>query len=162
MRALPLLLTVSLLAACSDSSEDGTAVVTSEGAVVIDDTDNSAVRITSKDGESVTVDQRGGNDAQWPEGFESYPGATVTSDIAMGGSRGSGKIIAFTSADTPGEVAEFYRRQAEQAGFAIEMEMSVNEGKMLAGEKPDGTGFAINASVSEDGTEASLTVGMGR
>jgi hypothetical protein len=162
MRILAVLLTVSLLAACSDASEEGTTVTTPDGEVTIDDTENGEVRITSKDGQSVTIDQRGGNDAQWPDGFDPYPGATVTSDIAMGGGSGSGKIIAFTSTDPPQEVADFFRRQAEEAGFEIEMEMSVNEGKMVAGEKPDGTGFAINASADEEGTSASLTVGRGR
>lgn len=162
MRAIAILLTVSMLAACSEASEDETTVTTAGGEVTIDDTERGDIRITSKDGQSVTVDQRGGNDAQWPEGFDPYPGATVTSDIAMGGESGSGKIIAFTSDDTPAEVAEFYRRQAEAAGFAIEMELTTDGGTMLAGERPDGTGFAINASADEGGTSASLTVGRGR
>jgi len=80
----------------------------------------------------------------------------------MGGDSGSGKIIAFTSDDTPQQVADFYRRQAEAAGFEIEMELSVNDGRMVAGEKSDGTGFAINASADEEGTSASLTVGRSR
>lgn len=162
MRPIALVLSLSLLAACSERSEEGTTVATPEGEVTIDDTDNGGVRITSKDGQSVSVDRREGNDAQWPRGFDPYPGATVTSDIAMGGDSGSGKIIAFTSDDSPQEVADFYRRQAEAAGFEIEMEMSVNDGRMVAGEKPDGTGFAINASADEDGTSASLTVGRSR
>lgn len=162
MRSLALVLSLSLLAACSDAGEDGTTVTTPDGEVTIDDTENGEVRITSKDGRSVSIDQRGGNDAQWPDGFDPYPGATVTSDIAMGGDSGSGKIIAFTSTDSPEEVADFYRLQAEEAGFEIEMELSVNDGRMIAGEKPDGTGFAINASAAEEGTSASLTVGRGR
>lgn len=162
MRAIAALLTISLLSACSDAGEDGAAVATPDGDVTIDDTANGEVRITSKDGQSVTIDQRGGNDAQWPEGFDPYPGATVTSDIAMGGDSGSGKIIAFTSDESPQRVADFFRRQAEAAGFEIEMEMSVNGGRMVAGEKPDGTGFAINASAEGDGTSASLTVGRTR
>lgn len=162
MRALAALLGMAMVAGCADTNEDGTTVTTSEGEATIDDTGNGEVRITSKDGASVTIDQRGGNKAQWPDGFNPYPGATVTSDIAMGGGKKSGKIITFTASDSPADVAQFYRRQAEAAGFAIEMEMSVNGGKMLAGVKPDGTGFAINASADGDGTEASLTVGMGR
>ncbi|GGA01246.1 hypothetical protein GCM10010923_07400 [Blastomonas marina] len=162
MRVTAALLAVSLLAACSDAGEDGTKVTTPEGEVTIDDTENGDVRITSKDGKSVSIDQRKGNDAQWPKGFAPYPGATVTSDIAMGGDSGSGKIIAFTSDDTPQQVADFYRRQAEAAGFEIEMELSVNDGRMVAGEKSDGTGFAINASADEEGTSASLTVGRSR
>lgn len=162
MRSLVLALPLLLLTACSDASEDGTTVTTPDGEITIDDTDNGEVRITSKDGRSVSIDQRGGNEAQWPDGFDPYPGATVTSDIAMGSDSGAGKIIAFTSADTPQEVADFFQRQAEEAGFEIEMELSVNDGRMVAGEKPDGTGFAINASADEEGTSASLTVGRSR
>ncbi len=162
MRAIAVLLTVSMLVACSDASEDAATLTAPDGEVTIDDTERGDIRITSKDGASVTVDQRGGNDAQWPEGFDPYPGATVTSDIAMGGEGRAGKIIAFTSSDAPAVVADFYRRQAEAAGFEIEMELTVNEGRMLAGERTDGTGFAINASADEGGTSASLTVGRSR
>ena len=162
MRLVAALLTVSLLAACADADREGGTVATQEGEVMIDDTENGAVRITSKDGRSIAIDRRGGNKAQWPDGFAPYPGATVTSDIAMGSDSGAGKIIAFTTSDQPKDVADFYRRQAEAAGFDIDMEITVDEGQMVAREKANGTGFAINASAKDGGTSASLTVGRGR
>ncbi|MXP09919.1 hypothetical protein [Pseudoblastomonas halimionae] len=162
MRAIAVTALFGLLAACGGSEDDTTTVTTPESDVVIDDSgDGEQVRITSKDGESIKIAKRGGNDAKWPQGFSPYPGATVTSDITMGGGPQSGQIITFESDDSAEEIVAFYRRQAEAAGFGIKMDLKVETGRMLTGQTRDDAIFSINARAVEEGTEASLTVGRG-
>lgn len=162
MRTAIALATLSLLAACADGDQADEAG-DAEAEAIIDDSGNGGdVRITSRDGKSVSIDRRTGNKAAWPKDFTAYPGAVVTSDIAMGGGDDSAKIITFESDDAPEDIVAHYRRQAEAAGYEIQLDLGENGGRMVAGEKPDGRGFSISTRASDSGTEASLTVGPKR
>ncbi|MDY7097546.1 MAG: hypothetical protein SXU28_05355 [Pseudomonadota bacterium] len=106
---------------------------------------------TMRSGSTVPVDL--------PAGFTLYPGAEVVTNTVVSQGEGQGALLTMTSSDSPEEVAAFYKQQAEKAGVEIQMELSVNDGKMIGGASPDGLTFSINASPSPEGTSAQLAVG---
>lgn len=162
MRFASALLSIALLGACSvekDADEPDTA----EDIAPLDDSDSGTpVRITSKDGTSVAVDSRGGNEAQWPEGFAPYRDSVVTSDIAMGSGTDAARMIEFETADAAEDVVDFYREQARAAGYDIQLDLTVNEGRMITGEREDGSGFSVSTRRAGDLNRVSLTVGRAR
>ncbi len=108
-----------------------------------------------------TATLRSGSDVpvDLPAGFTLYPGAQVVTNTVVKQGVGSGVLLTMSSEDSAEDIAAFYKAQAEDAGIAIEMEMSVNEGKIIGGQSPDGLTFSIVATPEGAGTTAQLTVG---
>ena len=133
---------LGLLAACGSNEDDTTTFKTA-------------------DGETVTIAERKGESASWPEGFSPYPDAQVVSDMSMGTDDATGQIITFESADGPDDIADFYREQAETAGFKINMDFKVDGDRLLTAEAPDGRTFSMNTETAADVTEVSLSISGG-
>ena len=142
MRKIVATALLGLLAACGSNEEDTTSFKTA-------------------DGDTVTIAQREGENASWPEGFSPYPGAQVVSDMSMGTDDASGQIITFESDDAPDDIADFYRKEAEAAGFTINMDFKTDGDRLLTAEAPDGRTFAMNTDTAADITEVSLSINAG-
>ena len=133
---------LGLLAACGSNEDDTTTFKTA-------------------DGETVTIAERKGESASWPEGFSPYPDAQVVSDMSMGTDDATDQIITFESEDAPDDIADFYRGQAEKAGFAINMDFKVDGDRLLTAQAPDGRTFSMNTETAADVTEVSLSISGG-
>lgn len=125
------------------------------------DSGETNLTVETADGE---VSMRSGSDVpvDLPAGFSLIGGATVISNTVFSQAGGKGALVTFTTEKSPQEIADFYRAEAEAAGIEVQIETSVNGGKMLGGEnEADGTTFSITAYPSnEDGvTTGQLTIG---
>lgn len=123
----------------SDTGEMDVTVETDEGTA------------TMRAGEDVPVDLAGG--------FTIYPGAEVVSKTVVTHGGGEGAMIILETDATPAEIAEFYKTQAKDAGVEIQMDMTTQDTKMLAGESDEGLTFSLNATRQGDVTTAQLMVG---
>lgn len=117
-------------------------------------------------GEGIATMRSGENvPAVLPAGFTVFPGATVIDSTlvtrgsnAEGKEAGSGALVLFESTASPAEMAEFYRRQAVQAGIDPELELRAEGWHMIAGKSPGGVRFSFNASTDGEVTDAQLMV----
>ncbi len=151
---------VIALAACSSErsgtfeGEGGTtgnyAVDEDDGAVTAEIRTEDGIA-TLRSGESVAPDL--------PDGFTVYPGAKVLSSTNFSQAGKKGAMVLLESEADPEAMAEFYRKQAESAGIEVRMEMSINDGKMIAGESDGGLTFSFNATPEDGKTNAQLMIG---
>ncbi|WP_284126023.1 hypothetical protein [Parerythrobacter aestuarii] len=150
------------LAACGSENsgtfetEDG-----EQGEYTVDsDGDGMNATITTEEG---TATMRSGENvkADLPDGYTIYPGAKVVSVTNVDGTGHKGSLVMMESADSPDKIASFYKKQAEAAGIKIEMEMTINGGKMLAGKGEGDRIFSINTTNNDGTTGIQLTVGQG-
>ena len=81
--------------------------------------------------------------------------------MSMGADDATGQIITFESEDAPDDIADFYRKQAEKAGFAINMDFKVDGDRLLTAQAPDGRTFSMNTETAADLTEVSLSISGG-
>ncbi len=148
------------LFACS--SEESGVVVDEDGNEVnysIDkETGETAVTVETEQG---TATMRSGDDVpvDLPGGFTVYPGAEVVSNTIVSHGDGEGAMIFMETDATPDDLAEFYRAQAKDAGIEIQMDMTAENTKMLAGETKEGMVFSLNATREGDKTTAQIMVG---
>lgn len=153
---------VLLLTACG-SEQDGTfeAEDGSEGAYSVDASDGETeLNVTCADGEEISVSSGAGVEESLPEGYSVYPGAEVVTSTTLAREGSSGAIVIMNTPDSPEDVAEYYREQAEAAGIEIMMDMNADGAIMIGGESSDGSRmFSINASSSGEVTTAHLQVG---
>lgn len=160
MRAATCLAAALLISACgSETSGEFETESGEQGSYSIDENNGETVaRITTDEG---TAEMRSGANVpvNLPKGFSIYPGAKVVSNTTITQNNGKGALIAFEVDASPDEIAEYYRKQAEDAGIDISLEMSVNDGKMLAGEGNDGETFTLNVSKDDAGSTGQLMVG---
>ncbi len=94
-----------------------------------------------------------------PAGFTIYPGAKVIGNTVFDQREGRGAFVTIESADTPEQIAAFYTRQARAAGVSVEMQLPINDGRMVAGESAQGITFSLMATPVPAGTQAQLSVG---
>lgn len=141
------------------TTEDGETV---EYTVDNDSSDSATMRITGPDGEEVVARSGADADVELPSGFSMYPGAKVVSNTTVtNNAEGSGSMIMFESDDSPKEITDYYRGQAEKAGITIQIDANMNGSQMIAGEnKSEGTSFMVTANREDSGkTTASMMVG---
>ncbi len=138
------------------TTEDG-----SDGEYAIDsETGETSARIETPDG---TATMRSGANVpvELPEGFSLYPGATVVSNTQVKqGDNAQVVLLSFESEDSPEAIAAHYKSEAEAAGVDIQVDATINGGRMLAGEGTDGSVFSINTTREDGKTSAQLTTGM--
>lgn len=160
MRTLFIIGGTLALTACGGSdtntieTEDGTAEYSVDGAE-----GDAEIRFTDNEGNETVMTAGSDADAQFPDGFSIYPGASVASNTVISGSEGEGNMIAITSSASPEELAAHYRAEAEAAGFEIQMEMNSGDTVVIGGEGPSNSFFSFNASPEGGGTSAVLMVG---
>lgn len=150
------------LAVAACSSERSGEFTTEDGDqgeyTVSDDGDEANISITTDEG---TATMRTGSNVpvDLPLGFTVYPGAEVVSNTVISHGEGEGTMIVFTTDDSPEQVTEFYRGQAEAAEIEVKISLSVNDGAMIGGEGEGGRTFSVNTSIGDDGTTGQLMVG---
>jgi hypothetical protein len=160
MRYVVLGIGLAALAACG-SDRTGT---------IEDDEGNTVDYAIGEDGETTTAEiqtadgnasiRSGANVAvDLPDGFSIYPGADVVNTTRIDGAQGSGTMVTLESDSTPEQLAHFYRKQADAAGVKVQMDMTTENGKMIAGQSEQGISFSLNASRDGDTTSAQLMIG---
>ncbi len=156
----------SAIALSSCGSEPSATFTTDDGETVEVTTDEdssgeTSMRITGPDGEEVVARSGEGVELALPDGMSMYPGAKIVqSTVVSGGSEGAGSLVIFETDDSPKEVTDFYRKQAQDAGITIQMDADMNGNRMIAGEMEGSeTGFMVSASREDsDVTRAQLLV----
>src|SRR5690606_19277912 len=163
-RLIVMMAGTAMLAACG--SEDTTTVTTADGeAEYTVDRDSGAadIQIRGNDGETVSIRSGANLAAELPDGFSIYRGAEVTNSTTLQSKDGAGINVMMTSKASPEQMVEFYREQAEDAGFSIEMDMKTSNTHMISGRNGTDGVFSFNASTGSDGeTTGHLMVGAGR
>ena len=160
MRRFALMAGLAMLAACS--SEKSTTFETEDGeatATVDSDDGTTTASITTDEG---TVHMRSGANVavDLPMGFSAYPRAKVVSNTVIDKGDGKGTLVLMETGDSLDDVTSYYRSQAETAGIKIELQLSTDEGRMLAGSSGDeAKSFSLNASRADDKTTITLMVG---
>lgn len=148
-----------LLAACGSEQSGTFETDTGEGTYQVDTTDGeTTASITTDDG---TVNMRSGANVPvtLPSGFALMPGANVVSNTTIEQADGKGSLVVFETQASLDDVTAYYRKQAEAAGLAINVQLTTDAGRMLAGQADDGRSFSLNASEEEGKTVATLMVG---
>lgn len=120
---------------------------------------NSEFSGQTSDGRDVSVQTGTNVSADLPDGYSLYPGSNVVTASNVAVRDGTGSVVIMTTPDSPEDVAEYYRAQAEAAGISIAMENTGPDSKMLAGEGEGGKSFTLTASKGDNGTTAQLMVG---
>ena len=96
-----------------------------------------------------------------PEGFSIYPGAEIRNTIQIGRDDATGVVVSLVSEDSLADLVAFYRRQAEAAGVDVAIDLKTGAMTTIAGEAPDGTSFAFQASGATGETTGQLTLRRG-
>ncbi len=138
-------------AAREEARQDGAYFIDSETGEISASAQTAEGSTKVRSGAQVPVDL--------PAGFTIYPGARVIGNTVFDQGQGRGAFVTIESADTPEQIAAFYLKQARDAGVNIEMQMSINEGRMIGGESADGVTFSLMATPVSQGTQAQLSVG---
>lgn len=164
-RAFPALLLC--LAACTSEpeNEDRTQVEPGnreQGSYIVDgETGEISARIHREDGTVATMRSGEKVPVRLPASFTLYPGAEVISNTHVRHGGGNGVLLTMRSADDPEKLAAFYRRQAEAAGVALEMQMKAGRTAMFAGKGAHDLAVSFNVSEETGETVAQLMVGTG-
>ncbi len=143
-----------------------------EGTITTEEGQSGEYRIDSETGEaSMTVEtpegdvtMRTGADVpvDLPAGFTLIDGAEVLNNITIDQAGEKGTLITFQTSQSPAQIKQHYRAQAEAAGITIQIETDINGGAMLGGEnEATGTTFSITAYPGEEGTTGQLTISEG-
>jgi len=139
-----------ILSACDAENSDTSASEGSDtGEYTIDrDSGSTSMTIDTPQGE---VSMRSGADVEveLPDGFTIIEGADIISTTIVDQADGAGALVLFNTDNSPEQVADHYRAQAEAAGIDIQIETSINGGRMLGGEGTSGTTFSVTAYPSE-------------
>ena len=162
MRVFVTVLGAALLLSACGSEKSGTFETedadTGEYTV---DSDGEGMNATIKTGDGTATMQSGENvKADLPDGFTVYPGAKVVSVTNVNGPGNKGSLVMMETSDAPDKVAEFYLKQAKAAGIEIQMEMSINGGKILGGKGEGDRMFSLNVTNNDGTTGIQLTVGQ--
>lgn len=106
------------------------------------------------------VDTRVGGDIEvdLPAGFSVYPGAKVVATTAANVAQGKGRTVFMQTQDPVAEVADYYRKQASDAGVEVTNTMNSGDAQMLAGKAPSGTGMNVLVTTNDEGTTIQLSV----
>ncbi|MEZ5695125.1 MAG: hypothetical protein R3E18_01440 [Sphingomonadaceae bacterium] len=150
-----------VLASCSSEKSGTFETDEGKGSYTVDQTSGeTSATITTEDG---TVTMRSGENVavDLPKGFTLYPGAKVISNTVIAQDDGKGALVVMESEASPQDMSDFYKKQAEAAGVDISIQLSTDEGRMIAGQAADGSSFSFNANAEDGKTVSQLTVQHG-
>jgi len=143
---------LALTACGSESSGEFTTEDGETGEYTIDqDSGSATMTVETPDGE---VRMRTGADVteELPAGFTLVSGAKVLSNTIVDQGETKGSLTTFQTDKSPDDIVAHYRAEAESAGIKIQIETSMNGGKMIGGENEDnGTTFSVSAFPDDDG-----------
>jgi hypothetical protein len=142
------------LAACG---RGGTEVRHDGTEISQDGTGNVAVE--SADG-SARV-RRGAPLAGLPEGVPAYPGADTSASVDVTGASPEvrhGRVLTFTTPDSPAQVLGFYARSVAAAGYTIATQATMGPTTMLTAQKTGGKTITVTAAQAGATTQVNIVV----
>ena len=152
----------AMLAACS--AEKSGTVTTPEG-------DTAEYTIDEASGETSMTIKTPQGDATMrsgeavpvtlPDGFSLFPGSTVVTNTVVNNPDGAGTMVVFEAEAKAGDIIAHFKQAAQKAGYAIEVEATMNDTIMLAGKRKDsGASFMVSTGKMVDGkTSGQLVIG---
>ena len=99
--------------------------------------------------------------ARLPRDFTLYPGARIVNTINIGRGEGRGILLSIESDDPVERLVAYYRREAEEADVAIELDMSSEAMTMIGGKGGRIDNFVFQASRESGRTTGQLTIESG-
>lgn len=153
------------LSGCGRETPGETTIITGENGekaeLTLDESGGEAsMTITGKDGEATFSS---GTDVKvtLPEGFSLYPGAKVVTNTVFDQADSKGAMVIFQTGDGADKVIAHFRKQAEEAGFDIQLEANTDGNMMIAGErKRDNSSLSVTASAKDgEATTGQLMIG---
>lgn len=144
---------LALLAGCS--SEKSGTITTPDGETAeyrIDETSGeTSMTIKTAEGEA-TMRSGQGVPLELMDGFTLFPGSKVVSNTVVNQPDGTGNMVLFESTAKPAAIIAHFKSHAEKAGYAIELEATMNETMMLSGKREAArTSFMVTTGAPEDG-----------
>ncbi|MEM1050579.1 MAG: hypothetical protein AAGI28_00655 [Pseudomonadota bacterium] len=141
------------LTACGSETSGEFATEDGEtGEYAIDnDSGEMSMTVETEDG---TVSMRTNTETpdQLPAGFTLMSGSEVLSNTIIDQGETKGSLTTFRTDNSPDDIVAHYRGEAESAGITIQIETSMNGGKMIGGENEEnGTTFSVTAFPDDDG-----------
>lgn len=160
IRRLALCLLPGLVLSACGSADEGT-IATEDGDVDYAVTDEDGARHVELSGEQGTASVDTGKDVapELPEGLSVYPGARIANVANVGLAETSGTLVSMESEDSPARIADWYRQQAEAAGYTVKAEVAGDALHILSGKTTDGREFGLVANGAETPTTIQLTAG---
>lgn len=145
---------IAMLAACG--SEKSGTITTADGEQAeyrIDEASGeTSMTIKTAQGEA-TMRSGEGVPLALPDGFTLYPGSKVISNTVVNQPDGTGHMVLFESTAKPAAIIAHFKSHAGKAGYAIELEATMNETMMLSGKRADSdTSFMVTTGAVENGT----------
>lgn len=162
----PLMITLTL-SACGDEQTSG--LPGEEGAQaeysldgVTSASEETSTSIKGPDGQDAVATAGGDGQSSLPEGFSIYPGAKVVenSKVAEPGGQSSVTLM-LESDDDPETIAAFYKKQAEEAGMEIEIDLALDTSHTIGSDREsDGAKMTVSATreITSDATDIMLNV----
>jgi hypothetical protein len=154
--------TALMLTACGSETSGEFTTDDGETAEYSIDKDSGETSMTVKSADG-TATLRSGTDVpiDLPDGFSLYPGAKVLTNTVVNQPDGKGTMVMFETSDAADKVIAHFRKQAEQAGFDIQIDANMNGSLMIGGErKRDGSTLSVTANPIEgDATTGQLIIG---
>lgn len=158
MRISAILTTASMLAlaACGAESSEEVSETSETGEYRIDaDSGENSMTIETPDG--ATSMRSGANvEPDLPDGWGIYPGAKVENTVNVTGADGGGALVTMSVEATSDAVIEHYRKQAEDDGYFINMDLTTATSRVIAGDKRDGSTFSVSVVPGADGGPAQV------
>ncbi|MDC8754541.1 hypothetical protein OIK40_07805 [Erythrobacter sp. sf7] len=150
------------LAACGSETSGEFTTEDGETAEYTIDKNTGETSMTLE-GEDGTATLRSGADVpvDLPDGFSLYPGAKVITNTVVNQPDGTGTMVMFETGDAADKVIAHFRKEAEEAGFAIQIDANMNGSLMIGGErKKDGSTLSVTANTHQgDATTGQLIIG---
>ena len=155
-RIVPLLCAAILVLACGGEEE----TIETEGGTFTVEAEGKGVRISGEDEEAGAISGQFGENAEVPDGFPKdvpiYPDAKVVGSMLTG----EGTILTLQTADDPGKVTAFYRKNLSKEGWSLASEIDLGGQHVLAMEKGERSG-AVQISREGNDTNILVTIGQG-
>jgi len=150
-----------LLTACgSETSGEFTTEDGENAEYTIDKaTGETSMTIKGEDGEATL---RSGADVpiNLPDGFSLYPGAKVITNTVVNQPDGQGTMVMFEADAAAEKVIAHFRKEAESAGFDIQIDANMNGSLMIGGDRKDGSTLSVTATANPgDKTTGQLIIG---
>lgn len=152
------------LAVAACSSGDKATVEDRDGSTAVSTATAGDTQTTTIEAEGGTATIRSGTatSADLPLGFELYPGAEVLTSTTFDQDGEKGALLTFTSDASPERLIAFYRKAAENAGIAIEMELTTDNSQIIGGKGAKDTTFSFSTVPGAEGkTQGQLMIGSG-
>ncbi|MBX7495352.1 hypothetical protein K3172_05730 [Qipengyuania sp. 6B39] len=160
-RFLAALLMVSLIGCADGQAPPDEEPATPRGSYEIDrETGETIARHEDEDGAVTTMRSGPGVPPVLPDRFTLYPGARVTNTTRV---ERDGLILLtvdLESGEDPAAIVAYYRAEALEAGFAIEVDLEGSEGVTLTGRSAGGDTLSLVAANGQAGTRAQLTLAL--